>query len=135
MPDATANSVCRGWCRHLAGSSPTSAIVQFLTSAAIRTGNRLASNSVSRPTPDRPAVSLSQTVCTSDPNGVTQPRPVMTTRLRIIAAPNSAARRTSVPLDLVRRSDFEAKTAEEYLDGPHRPRPFQFSAARLAAGL
>src|SRR5215475_2435745 len=58
-------------------------MLQSFTSAAICTGKRLASNSVNRPTPERPAVSRSQTSLISDPSGVTQPTPVMTTRLRM----------------------------------------------------
>src|SRR5271157_2507373 len=53
------------------------------TSAAIRTGSWLASKWVIGPTPETPATADDHVEVTSPPSGVTQPRPVTTTRGRV----------------------------------------------------
>lgn len=83
----TAKRVWRAWLFQRSGGSPSSAIVQSRTSAAIRTGNVRASKMLISATPDRPAVRCRQTLSSSAPRGVTHPSPVITTRRLITYAP------------------------------------------------
>ena len=64
--------------------SPTASSRRPFTSAAMRTGNPLASNTVIGAPPLRPARSASHVAATSLPTGVTRPMPVIATRRRIL---------------------------------------------------
>ncbi len=64
-----------------------------LTSAAMRTGNPLASNPAIGAPPLLPASSASHVVATSLPTGVTSPMPVIATRLRSVMAKRASRRR------------------------------------------
>src|ERR1051325_11887157 len=78
-----ANLECRARRLHSSGSSPTSARVQFRTSPEILVGKLLVSKRVVRAMPDSPFNTRFQTLSTSAPSEVTQPRPVITTRCLI----------------------------------------------------
>jgi hypothetical protein len=80
-----ANFVCRPQYCQSSARSPSAVTSQSRTSAEILVGNREASNTVVRPTPDLPATRFFQSSSTVTPSGVTQPTPVTTT-LRLPAA-------------------------------------------------